>query len=306
MIILIDNFYLFFVCVDTIGYAALNDTTHAKKFCEITITNHGKRSTKYKLGSIHGVMVQPFISGDDAVQAQSTMVSQKLYGQVYFPAGEYVTVDGGRKVTVKVQITPPVLDEAQSKLFPIYSGFVKVTVLNGGSSSSSIVKVPYAGMVGNWGAAPIWSTTYPRVSLAAATGIYDSQTQKLITKDQDGKTYSSFYVITALSLSTRHGEVNIVSKNGKMRAILCEEHLQPLSSSDMPRSGPLPYGNQPGVYYWNGAVADDAFSSCYQLPSGSYAVEFLALRNFAAFGSITNESNYDIVKTPSFNYVSLN
>ena len=71
-----------------------------------------------------------------------------------------LSAPAGRSAVVQVKFSPPV--DAASELFPIFSGYITatVTVTATGAALASgnpKISVPYAGMVGHWKRAAVWS-----------------------------------------------------------------------------------------------------------------------------------------------------
>jgi hypothetical protein len=77
------------------------------------------------------------------------------------PSGR-ITVNPGESATVQVKFTPP--SGSDASLFPIYSGYVTFS----SDKDDRVARVPYAGVVGDWSKAPIWSRKSPAFSEACA------------------------------------------------------------------------------------------------------------------------------------------
>ncbi|KAJ3343562.1 hypothetical protein HDU91_000369 [Kappamyces sp. JEL0680] len=138
---------------------SLNDTVRMHSTYDITITNNGAKAKTYSINNRGAAMLSPFAEGDDAVQPLASTKVDDIHAAIQFTTdGSYhnsVTVTVGPKSSVKVtlKVTPP----AVKSLVPIYSGFVEVS----NDQDTNFVTVPYAGIAGDYSAAPVWVRSSP-------------------------------------------------------------------------------------------------------------------------------------------------
>ncbi|KAJ3192789.1 hypothetical protein HK101_005963 [Irineochytrium annulatum] len=300
----------------------LNDTKHASQHYELTIKNTNTSPITYTVGHHGAAMVTPFIAGDDSIQVQTSTSYTPDYATVTFSKGNTqvssldVTVAAGASATVHIHFAGPA--SAIPGLFPIYSGYI--TFALAGQPSEPIATVPYAGMVGDWNSAPVWSrksaafddfTTSQLQSEAAnatsAAGLYDGsgsfvplQTGAVINATEGA------YILTTTSVTSRRAFVDVIfagsdksilPPNVRHTTSLGYVSALQLTVATNTISGPFPLtfiplqrnapaagqGIQaPGVFVWTGTVTPNATidTNDVQLPAGQYQMRFAALKQF--------------------------
>lgn len=244
----------------------------------------------YNLSSIGAATVNPFIAGDDSVQVRASYTTN--YGSVKFLNGNtystsmLLSVPPGQSAVVRVKFSPP--RDALPKLFPIYSGFVTIST-TGSASSSPKVTVPYAGMVGHWKQAAVWSR---QSVLGPPTGIYDGITgEPLSNYGSVSATNGAFLAIVA-STSSRFGQVQLLrhSDNSYYLAVadFLDDNFTPIGLTYVkyvPLARMAPTAAQgisgPNYFLWNGIAQSFSTGRIVQLPLGLYTIFFIAQKHFA-------------------------
>ncbi|KAJ3107287.1 hypothetical protein HDU97_004426 [Phlyctochytrium planicorne] len=142
----------------------LNDTKYTKQHYTITITNQNTSPVTYTIDAFGAAMATGFVPGDDVLQFREKTNFTPHYATVKFAKNNdrvdslNVTIPAGQSKQVNVHFTPPA--NAIAGLFPIFSGYIQLSALDG-SSKKIVASVPYAGMVGSWKDAPVWSRNSP-------------------------------------------------------------------------------------------------------------------------------------------------
>ncbi|KAJ3107299.1 hypothetical protein HDU97_004438 [Phlyctochytrium planicorne] len=137
---------------------ALNDTTFTRTSYTLTVSNKNTVSVTYNVQHQPALLLSPFKAGDDASQVAATQGYTADYATVKFGASTTdksdtlsLTVPAGTTKSFTVYVQPP--STANPALTPIYSGYVVLTNTDG----EKLVSVPYAGVVGSWREAKVWS-----------------------------------------------------------------------------------------------------------------------------------------------------
>ncbi|KAI8846717.1 hypothetical protein BC829DRAFT_262374 [Chytridium lagenaria] len=137
-------------------------------------------------------MATPFQPNDDALQTIANTTFTADYAIVKFSRlndlvdSLVFTLAPGASRRVFVHFDAP--PNAIAGRFPVYSGYIAVAIA-GGANHRVVATVPYAGMVGSWKDAPIWSrnswvytnrylrpTWGTAANITASTGLYAART----------------------------------------------------------------------------------------------------------------------------------
>ena len=277
-----------------LSFSELNDTEFTRPYYNMTIHNQHWTTLVYNLSSIGAATVNPFIEGDDSVQVSAQYTTN--YGSVHFLNGltystsMLLSVPPGQSAVVRVKFSPP--GDADPHLFPIFSGFVTVTVTGAAASSSPKVSVPYAGMVGRWKQAPVWSRQ--SAQLGSPTGIYDGVTDEPISDYGSVSATNGSILAIVASTSSRFGEVQVLRHSDNSRYIVVAEFLDanffaPLGLNSLtyfPLARMAPTAGQcisaPNFALWNGlATTNSSSTNNIQLAPGLYTIFFVAQKHFA-------------------------
>ena len=275
-------------------FSELNDTEFTRPYYNMTVHNQHWTTLVYNLSSIGAATVNPFVEGDDSVQISAQYTTN--YGAVRFRNGHTYTtsmllsIPPGQSAVVQVKFSPPA--DAKPHLFPIFSGFVTVTT-TGAASSSPKVSVPYAGMVGRWKQAPVWSRQ--SAQLGSPTGVYDIVTGDPISDNGTVNATSGALLAIVASTSSRFGEVQVLKHPDNTRYIVVAEFLDAnfapvgvYSFSYVPLTRMVPIAGQsnfisaPNYALWHGlAITNSSSNNNIQLPAGLYTISFVAQKHFA-------------------------
>ncbi|KAJ3107297.1 hypothetical protein HDU97_004436 [Phlyctochytrium planicorne] len=179
-----------------------NDTEHTRDYYELTIKNTHSRPRQYTIDHTGALMVTPFVDGDDATQSAAVQSYTPDYAKVQFSRGPVffrfnkkydsinVTVFPGQSETFNVHFTAPV--NATAGLFPIYSGYINVKY-----DGDKVASVPYAGMVGKWRDAKIFSRTSPSFDGILANAAQLVNEQAGIPVNENTTLTTGFYSINS-------------------------------------------------------------------------------------------------------------
>ena len=270
----------------------LNDTEFTRPYYNMTVHNQHWTTLVYNLSSIGAATVNPFIEGDDSVQVSAQYTTN--YGSVRFLNGHIystsmlLSVPPGQSADVQVYFSPP--GDAIPHLFPIFSGFITVTT-TGSASSSPKVSVPYAGMVGRWKQAAVWSRKSAQLKIP--TGIYDSKTGMLISDYGSVSATNGAILAIVASTTSRIAQVQLFrhSTNTYYLAFaeLLDANFASIGSDTLeyiPLARMAPTAGQtisaPNYWLWKGrAKTTTSSSSSIKLPLGLYTIFFVAKRHFA-------------------------
>lgn len=126
---------------------ALNDTAYGKPEHTITIKNTSNKVQKYKITHVPAGTMNPF---DSHQQAIHPVPLDNHYAKVTFKPST-IEVQPGKSAKFVATINPPT--GVNSKIFPVYSGFLKV------ASADDSVHVSYMGVVGKMKDMKIWDRT---------------------------------------------------------------------------------------------------------------------------------------------------
>ena len=274
------------------GCAELNDTEFSQPYYNMTVHNMYSTAIVYNLTSVGAATINPFIEGNDSVQMQAAYSWN--YGSVRFfdgSSGSYsaqmlLSVPAGQSAVVQVMFSAPA--DASPELFPIYSGYVTVSA-TGSAAANPTVRVPYAGMVGRWKQAAVWS----RHSEFGAAGFYDRSTYEVLSEGAAVSATNGTILYVAVSTASRLGRVEVVSQADGSSYIavvdfMDSETLLPTGDQGALYFSPL-YRNAPDEYWspyitlWTGLVIPFNMSydgDAIQLGPGQYTLSFLAQKHF--------------------------
>ncbi|KAJ3218460.1 hypothetical protein HDU67_005556 [Dinochytrium kinnereticum] len=148
---------------------AFNDTKNIKQHYKLTVKNAATVPLSYTVGHQPALQVTPFVDGDDASQPAGGQSYTADYATIRFSRNNDLvdtlnfTLKAGESRDFNVHVQPP--GKATAGLYPIYSGYVVVKV-----DGDKVASVPYAGLVGDWRQAPVWS----RKSAAFDNALYQA------------------------------------------------------------------------------------------------------------------------------------
>ncbi|KAI9363433.1 peptidase S8/S53 domain-containing protein, partial [Zopfochytrium polystomum] len=142
--------------VVTPSYLALNDTQFTSKtHYTLTLKNNYASAVSYTVSNVGAATVNMFNGVEDYIQDVAGTTFTTNYASLGFgnkqEAVFTTVVAAGASTQINVKVTQPTADPTT---YPVFSGYIKIT----NNVDDSAVNVPYAGMVGNWKQAPIFST----------------------------------------------------------------------------------------------------------------------------------------------------
>lgn len=232
-----------------------------------------------------------------------------------------MTLQAGETKKLTVQFTPPL--GANATLFPIYSGYITVTPKH---SVTPAARISYAGLVGNWSSAAIWSTNSPSMFYAngaveyvfnptfeaisiGSTGIYNVSSHLPI--QENAQVYSSTgLIISAIAATTSEfAYIRVVDAKGQSYIVAADYSYSysysniPLVFSPLQRMSPNAFQSisSPLYFSWKGFVFEG--NQTVLLPSGTYQIAFDALKHFADVNGPLEEALHTIV-SPKFRLVA--
>ena len=268
----------------TPGSISLNDTVRMQKSYTIQIYNDAKVATDYTLSTLDASMISPFAPEDDAIQVREKTVRANVHATVKFSETKF-TLGPFDSKQVTVQFIPP---ESNEK-WPIYSGYLVVS-----SSRDETMRIPYAGVLGDWNEAPIFVRYSPALSEAlgneVSTGAFDEQFQLLTRVNLT----SGAIILPILATNTRNAAIDLVpvdaneedfialgldpknlpspflyDMNGAALGLFIGEASRHTAVNGQSVSVPAPYA-------WYGEVG---YNSTL-LPPGKYKLKFYGLKHF--------------------------
>ncbi|KAI9325422.1 peptidase S8/S53 domain-containing protein, partial [Zopfochytrium polystomum] len=142
--------------VITPSFLALNDSQFTSKtHYTLTLTSYYSSAVAFTFTNVGAATVYMFDGVEDFIQPASSTKYTTDYAVLGFgnkqEAVYSTVVQANASVKVNIDVTQP--PNADPRRFPIFSGFVRVT----NNFDDDTVTVPYAGMVGNWTDAGIFS-----------------------------------------------------------------------------------------------------------------------------------------------------
>jgi hypothetical protein len=136
---------------------SLNDTTRTLQHYTLKISNSYTVPVTYTLSHQPAAQMNPFNEGDQIMQQKATLQYTPDYAIVTFrnkPTRSF-KVKPGETIEARVDIDPP--KNSRKDLYPVYSGYVTLT----NDHDDTILRVPYAGVAGDWDEAPIFVKNSP-------------------------------------------------------------------------------------------------------------------------------------------------
>jgi len=301
----------------------LNDTQFRGTSYTLTVWNQHSSAVTYNFSSIGATTAFPFVNGDDIVLDQKRTSYTPDYCTVKFlqPSTNLYELHStrmvlaGTSITVKLSFTPPTVS---SNRFPIFSGYIIIAPI-GVASSFPVVSVPYAGMVGRWKQAPIWSRKSPlfrnQFGDIVATGIYDKVTLQPIVENGQVNASKGMVISTVASTSTTEAGVLIIaSLSGTVYFVRASGIIRHETNEVLPVDRSLffnpflrmdlVYNRQPLFWVWNGDASRLDNNAKVNLPRGKYKMLFFGRKHFSTVSAAWNDSNYmDLITTPSFHLI---
>ncbi|KAJ3296415.1 hypothetical protein HDU76_006728 [Blyttiomyces sp. JEL0837] len=319
---------------------ALNDTANTQQHYTIAITNNYKKDVTYTLSAFGAAQANPFVAGDDATQEQAGTTFTANYAKVTFNNDHdqttTVKVPAGKSHSVNVHIKAP---NSNKKLFPIYSGFVKLS----NDHDDNVVTVPYTGMVGYWKDAPIFARNS---SIFANSPVGIGATDAYINGSVpifDGYTLNltaavdSIYLYPIAATTSRLAYISVIYAghnttvqrqlkslglgNDDAHSVAFGYGVDPLTGASAgagsllfnPFSRNSPNAAQsvtpPSLWGFDGRVyanltdAASATAEPVQLPAGLYKFRFAALKHFEKIPKNFHENDFDVIYSHKFNLV---
>ncbi|KAI8848405.1 peptidase S8/S53 domain-containing protein [Chytridium lagenaria] len=302
---------------------AFNDTKNTAQHYELTVTNKATVDISYTVKHQPALLVTPFTAGDDSTLTADEQTYTADYASILFsrnndrvPSLEF-TLKAGASHSFNVHVQPPA--NAIAGLYPVYSGYIVVS-----AGEQKLASVPYAGLVGDWRAAPIWSRTSAKFdtvlplaaggleelgipvaeNATASTGLYAFDSAFYKGKDWKSlaalgiKRETSLYLFAEMALSLDPDSTGaIVPTDGYT-----------LSFNTLQRNSPTQGQRitKPTAFIWTGRVISNATGESAQsvkLPAGPYQVRFTALKHFGRVGSPVGKNDWDTIFSPTFNVV---
>jgi hypothetical protein len=101
-----------------------------------------------------------------------------------------IKIKAGETKTVWINFTPP---NSKNPNFPIYSGYIAIS----NDIDDIVTRVPYAGVVGDWNSAPVWtrlSPSYNNQIGIGSTGLYTSSIS-LVSNSVLNTTIDNFFLL---------------------------------------------------------------------------------------------------------------
>ncbi|KAI9363437.1 peptidase S8/S53 domain-containing protein [Zopfochytrium polystomum] len=310
--------------VVTPSYLALNDTQFTSKtHYTITLANNYNTSVSYTVANSGAATVNMFDGIEDYIQNATGTSYTSNYASLGFGNKQETVfttvVAAGASTQINVKVTQP---SADPKLFPIFSGYIKIT----NNIDDSTINVPYAGMVGNWKEAPIFSVNAVK-SFGYRSGFYRLDNSPfsggVVNLTNEGVGISPIYATTTrlTYIEVVFAGNNQTVKNQLNKLGLGHGANQGFAFLSTSSNGPLdflPYGvgqrNTPvksqGVFagwgeVWNGYVC--AAPTCFpyeavRLPPGDYKLRLKGMHHMTP-GRYTGDENFEIIVTPLFTVV---
>ncbi|KAG8985409.1 hypothetical protein FRB90_004733, partial [Tulasnella sp. 427] len=298
---------------------ALNDTAYAQPSHTITVKNTSKKAQTYKITHVPAGTINPFTSDQQAVNYPVPLNNH--YAKVTFSTSQLV-VQPGKSAKFSATIKPPTgLDP---KLFPVYSGFLKV------ASQVDSVHVAYMGVAGKMKDMKVWDRTedytdFPAIIFRLLSGTADlridlvSSSTKLTSRSSEslGATVPA---ARRSSRKRRHQRLSHNIRDGSLVSapegisLLTSRHVSELDAratqtntfAKVPVVGNLLEGTYMGRNtdgslddngYYNFTLASPSFSNGTAIPNGRY--KFL-LRALKITGNPKLEADYDAWLSPVF------
>ncbi|KAJ3111009.1 hypothetical protein HDU96_006055 [Phlyctochytrium bullatum] len=144
----------------------LNDTRYTRStHYTLTIENLADTPVSYQVTHLPAAMATPFAPNDDAMLPISQVPFTADYANVTFSRNSArlpsltFTLGPKSQRDVRLFFQPPV--NATAGLYPVYSGYIQFSQIadeaSGVADRTVVASIPYAGVVGSWRDAPIWS-----------------------------------------------------------------------------------------------------------------------------------------------------
>ncbi|KAJ3110894.1 hypothetical protein HDU96_006171 [Phlyctochytrium bullatum] len=329
----------------------LNDTRYTRStHYTLTVENTADVPVSYEITHLPAAMATPFAPNDDAMLPIAQVPFTADYAEVTFSRNSQrlpsltFTLGPKSQRDVRLFFKPPT--NAIAGLYPVYSGYIQLYQVAdeaaGLADRTVVASVPYAGVVGAWRDAPIWSRKSnlfaqavigrPATNFTSLTGAYADRKYESLRTTAPWSVLNATAGITFLPIAattSRYAKIEIVHAGDaaqKARLPGSIKHKTPLgyATAAPDVDGVTGTKKQPAVFAqlsrhtsvtaqgvekpnpwtWWGEVTTDATSieKSIKLPAGLYQVKFSGLKHFGRVGA-KGDSNYDVVTSPIFQLV---
>ncbi|KAJ3409063.1 hypothetical protein HDV05_004595 [Chytridiales sp. JEL 0842] len=141
---------------------SLNDTVRTQQHYTIEFTHEYTVPVTYTISSYGASMMTPFMEGDNMMLVKSKLPYTADYAKVTFRGmtSRSFRVQPGARGRANIDFEVPT--NADPKLFPVFSGYITLT----NDQDDQVIRVPYAGMVGDWSTSPSWVRKSPSLNAA--------------------------------------------------------------------------------------------------------------------------------------------
>ncbi|KAI9329115.1 peptidase S8/S53 domain-containing protein [Zopfochytrium polystomum] len=305
--------------VVTPSVLALNDTIRRQDNYTLTITNKGAAPVEYTLSHQPSITTNPFDGVQDNIVSSpsySTNTATVAFGPARLPSLT-LTVPANASTTVTLNFDDPTSDAP----LPLFSGYILLTPA---SNSTPPLRVPYAGIKGDWSTAPVFSVnssnSFQYVTPYPATGFYPSTNASSPIApaapplNASALASAPAVVSTILASTTRAWSASLVYTGSDPATLVA---LGALGFVDRNASLTIASGRQaarnsryptdhtfaPGWTLWWGSVFDYATNTSSVVPAGTYRVRFSGVRNLWD-PAIHGDAAFEVVESNEFTLVN--
>ena len=289
------------------GSLSLNDTTRMQKSYTIQVYNDANITTEYTMSAMGASMVSPFAAWDDAVQVRSNTPYTAAYADVKFDETVF-KLDPFESKQIEVQFTAPQTDDK----WPIYSGYLVIT-----SSRDEAMRVPYAGVIGDWNEAPIFARSSPDfddfLKTQVTTGVFNENLELLTQANLT----NGAIILPLMATNSRNVAIDLVPidvDEEKFKLLKLDPKNLPspflydmagnpmgLFMGEMARNtaGVAQSVGNPNPFAWYGEVG---YNSTL-IPAGKYKIKFYGLKHF---GQTDSKGDIDRTDASQFDVIIIN
>jgi hypothetical protein len=242
------------------------------------------------LSSFGAAFVEPFLVGDDATQIKAnTKLSENSATVVFSESNFTIPAQGFKNVTVT--FTAPKSDA----LLPIFSGYLVIS----NDIEEIPVHVPYAGVIGDWSEAPIFTRISPTLG---STGLFNSALQPIqgyvngtlgVNVLAIGATTSRSFKLNLEYTGTNFDAFTALNLDVKMLPAPYFANVKGTLGGRFARNFASLAVNK---YIWKGEVDQAVNSTQIKLPAGDYIFKFYGLKHFRGEIDTSDPTAFDIVE----------